>query len=141
MPGVPWQRYQFHTIQNARAHVPKVAMRVDVARDIKRIFTADDAAEADRRRTDTVTPYQKAAPGPAGWLEANVPEAITVFGFPPGHCRRLRTDNSLARLSKEFKRRTRVATLFPNEASLLRLVSAVLSEISNDWEMNGLTPI
>ena len=134
MPGVPWQRCQFHTIQNAMAHVPKVAMRVDVARDIKRIFNADDAAEADRRLKDTVTRYQNSAPGLAGWLEANVPEAITVFGFPPGHRRRLRTNNGLERLNKEIKRRTRVATLFPNEASLLRLVSAVLSEISDDWE-------
>ena len=134
MPGVPWQRCQFHTIQNAMAHVPKVAMRVDVARDIKRIFNADDAAEADRRLKDTVIRYQKSAPGLAGWLEANVPEAITVFGFPPGHRRRLRTNNGLERLNKEIKRRTRVATLFPNEASLLRLVSAVLSEISDDWE-------
>ena len=134
MPGVPWQRCQFHTIQNAMAHVPKVAMRVDVARDIKRIFNADDAAEADRRLKDTVTRYQKSAPGLAGWLEANVPEAITVFGFPPGHRRRLRTNNGLERLNKEIKRRTRVATLFPNEASLLRLASAVLSEISDDWE-------
>jgi len=48
--------------------------------------------------------------------------------------RRLRTTNGLERLNKEIKRRTRVATLFPNEASLLRLASAVLSEISDDWE-------
>jgi putative transposase len=51
-----------------------------------------------------------------------------------GHRRRLRTNNGLERLNKEIKRRTRVATLFPNEASLLRLVSAVLSEISDDRE-------
>ena len=47
---------------------------------------------------------------------------------------RLRTTNGLERLNKEIKRRTRVATIFPNEASLLRLASAVLSEISDDWE-------
>ncbi len=41
---------------------------------------------------------------------------------------------SLVELNEEIKRRTRVATLFPNEASLLRLASAVLSEISDDWE-------
>jgi transposase-like protein len=82
----------------------------------------------------TVTRYQKSAPGLAGWLEGNVPEAITVFSFPPGQRRRLRTNHGLERLNKEIKRHTRVATLFPNEASLLRLVSEVLSEISNDWE-------
>jgi transposase-like protein len=46
----------------------------------------------------------------------------------------MRTSNSIERLNKEIKRRTRVATLFPNEESLLRLVSAVLAEISEDWE-------
>lgn len=46
----------------------------------------------------------------------------------------LRTTNVLERLNKEIKRRTRVATLFPNESSLLRLVSAVLNEISDEWE-------
>ena len=53
---------------------------------------------------------------------------------PAAHRKRLRTNNGLERLNKEIKRRTRVATLFPNEASLFRLVSAVLSEISDDWE-------
>ena len=46
--------------------------------------------------------------------------------------RRLRTTNGVERLNKEIKRRTRVATLFPIEASLLRLVPAVLSKISDD---------
>ena len=40
----------------------------------------------------------------------------------------------MERLNEEIKRRTRVARLFPNEASCLRLVSAVLMEISEDWQ-------
>ncbi len=40
----------------------------------------------------------------------------------------------MERINKELKRRTRVATLFPSEVSLLRLVSAVLMEISEEWE-------
>jgi len=40
----------------------------------------------------------------------------------------------IERLNKEIKRRTRVATLFPNEASLLRLVSSILVETSEEWE-------
>ena len=61
-------------------------------------------------------------------------EALTVPSCPLPHCRKLRTTNGLERLNKEIKRRTGVATLFPNEASLLRLVSAVFSEISDEWE-------
>ncbi|MGB4100158.1 MAG: transposase, partial [bacterium] len=48
--------------------------------------------------------------------------------------RRLRTTNMLERIHKEIKRRTRVATLFPNEAALLRLVTAILAEVSEEWE-------
>ena len=48
--------------------------------------------------------------------------------------KRLRTTNSLENLNQQIRRRTRVAGLFPNEASLLRLASAVLMEISEDWE-------
>jgi transposase-like protein len=116
------------------AHVPKVAMRTEVARDLRRIFDADETAEAERRLRDAVARYHKTAPQLAAWLEENVPEALTVLRIPAAHRRRLRTTNGLERLNKEIKRRTRVATLFPNEASLLRLASAVLSEISDDWE-------
>jgi transposase-like protein len=57
-----------------------------------------------------------------------------VFELPPSHRRRLRTTNLLERVNEEIKRRTRVARLFPNEASCLRLVSAILMEISDDWQ-------
>jgi len=134
MTGVPWQRCQFHTIQNAMKHVPKVALRPEVARDLRRVFDADEPAEAERRLKEVVARHQKTAPQLAAWLEHAIPEALTVLTIPATHRRRLRTTNSLERLNREIKRRTRVATLFPNEASLLRLASAVLSEISDDWE-------
>jgi len=134
LAGVPWQRCQFHTIRNAMAHVTKVAMRSEIARDLRRVFDADEPAEAERRLKDIVARYQKTAPQLAAWLEQAVPEALAVLNIPASHRRRLRTTNGLERLNKEIKRRTRVATLFPNEASLLRLASAVLSEISDDWE-------
>jgi transposase-like protein len=103
-------------------------------RDLRAIFDAPDRAEADRRLDLAVRKYEKTAPKLAAWLAANVPEALTVSLLPPAHRRRLRTSNLLERLNKEIKRRTRVATLFPNEAALLRLVSAVLMEISEEWE-------
>ena len=70
----------------------------------------------------------------ATWMEENLPEGFTVFDLPAAHRRRLRTSNPLERVNMELKRRTRVAGIFPNEASLLRLVSARLMEISEDWE-------
>ena len=132
--GVPWQRCQFHLQQNAMKYVPKVSMRKEVAEMLRKIFDSTDPHAAEQWLGATVKKYQKSAPKLAAWLEANVPEALTVFRLPAAHRKRLRTTNMLERQNREIKRRTRVATLFPNEASLLRLVSAVLSELSEDWE-------
>lgn len=132
--GVPWPRCQFHLAQNAMHYVPQMAMRSEVATDLRAVFNASDRPTAERVLAGLVEKYQTAAPKLADWLEQNVPEGLTVFALPASHRRKLRTTNSLERLNKEIKRRTRVATLFPNEASLLRLVSAVLIETSEDWE-------
>jgi len=133
-PGVLWQRCQFHLQQNAMHYVPKVAMRKEVATDLRTIFDAPGRQEADRRMRLVMKKYAKTAPKLAAWIEANVPEGLAVMDLPASQRRRLRTSNMLERLSQEIKRRTRVATLFPHEASLLRLVSAVLIEISEEWE-------
>ncbi len=132
--GVAWQRCQFHLQQNAGAYVPRIDQRKAVARDVRAIFDAPDEVEAKRLLSKAATTWRKPAPRLATWMEDNLPEGFTVFSLPPGHRRRLRTSNLLERLSREIKRRTRVATLFPNEASLLRLASAVLSEVSEEWE-------
>lgn len=132
--GVPWQRCQFHLQQNAGHYVPRVEMRSEVAADLRAVFDAPDRTEADRRLEMAIRKYEKPAPKLAAWLSANLPDGLTVFTLPAAHRRRLRTSNLLERLNKEIKRRTRVATLFLNEAALLRLVSAVLMEISEEWE-------
>ena len=132
--GVPWQRCQFHLQQNAMQYVPKVAMREQVGDDLRNVFNAPDRSEAERQLQLLVRKYAKSAPKLAAWLETDLPEGLTVFGLPAAHRRKMRTTNMLERINKELKRRTRVATLFPNEASTLRLVSAVLSEITEDWE-------
>ena len=121
-------------MQNAMHYVPKVSMRTDVAQDLRNVFNAPDRHQADRLLTQLVKKYSKSAPDLSVWMESNIPEGLTVFELPPSHRRRLRTTNMLERLNQEIKRRTRVATLFPNEASLLRLVSAVLTETSDEWE-------
>ena len=132
--SVLWQRCQFHLQQNAQAYVPKQEMKAEVAAAIRGVFTAPDRICAEARLQAIVAEYQKNAPRLAAWMEEAVPEGLSVFVLPEAHRRLLRTTNSLERVNKEVKRRTRVATLFPSEASCLRLVSAVLMEISDEWE-------
>ncbi len=136
LTGVPWQRCQFHLMRNALAYVPRAEMQAEVVADLRAVFDAPDRPEAERQLGLAVKKHRTTAPKLADWLEANILEGLAVFALPRSHRRRLRTSNMLERLNEELKRRTRVAGLFPNDASLLRLVSAVLMEVSEDWETN-----
>lgn len=133
-PSVPWQRCQFHLQQNAQAYVPQQSMKATVANDIRNIFQSTDVDSANSALMQFVNRYQETAPKLAQWAEDNLPEGLAVMALPQSHRRLLRTTNMLERQNKEIKRRTRVATLFPNTEACLRLVSAVLMEVSEGWE-------
>ncbi len=132
--GIPWQRCQFHLQQNAQAYVPRKAMQTEVDERIREIFNASSRGAAEQLLKAFVEDYAEKAPHLAKWAEVNLPEGFTVFAFPKNHQRRLRTSNVVERLHREIRRRTRVVSIFPSEASCLRLVSAVLMEQSEAWE-------
>ena len=113
-------------------------MRREVTEDIRIIFNAPDRETAETYLKKAVEKYELIAPKLADWMEVNLPEGFTVFSFPREHQRRLRTSNHLERLSQEIKRRTRVVRVFPNEQSCLRLISAILMEIGEEWEYGRL---
>jgi transposase-like protein len=136
--GVPWQRCQFHLQQNAQSYVPRVGLKVEVAEDIRTIFNAPDREMAEAFLRKALEKYVVLAPKLADWMEVNLPEGFTVFSFPKIHQKKLRTSNQLERLSQEIKRRTRIVRVFPNEQSCLRLISALLMEIGEEWEYGRL---
>jgi len=131
--GIPWQRCQFHLQQNAQAYVPHKHMQTEVADDIRTIFNAPDRSTADAYLAKAVQKYQHSASRLSEWMAANIPEGLMVFSFPGAFRRLLRTTNGVERLHREVRRRARVVSIFPNQASCLRLVSAVLAEISEEW--------
>lgn len=132
--ATPWQRCQFHLQQNAQKYVPKEPMKKEVASDIRSIFTASKLSSAEHMLAEAVKKYEKTAPDLASWMEDNLPEGLTIFSLPENVRKRLRTSNMCENINSQIKRRTRVVGLFPNEASVLRLVTAVLMEISEGWE-------
>jgi len=131
--SIPWQRCQFHLQQNAQAYVPRKEMRAEVAEDIRTIFQAPDRATAEAYLAKAVQKYEKTASRLSEWMAGNIPEGLTVFAFPVAHRKLIRTTNGVERLHREVRRRARVVSIFPNQASCLRLVSAVLNEISEEW--------
>jgi len=138
--GIPWQRCQFHLQQNAQAYVPRKDMLTEVAADIRTIFDAPDRSTADAYLAKAVEKYAKTASRLSEWMAANIPEGLTVFAFPAAFRKPLRTTNGLERLHREVRRRARVVSIFPNPASCLRLVSAILAEMSEKW-LTGRTYI
>ena len=138
--GIPWQRCQFHLQQNAQAYVPRKDMLTEVTADIRTIFDAPDRATADTYLAKAVEKYAKTASRLSEWMAANLPEGLSVFAFPAAFRKQLRTTNSLERLHREVRRRARVVSIFPNPVSCLRLVSAILAEMSEEW-LTGRTYI
>lgn len=132
-PSVPWQRCQFHLQQNAGQFVTRQEAKKHVAATLRAIFNAPDKAEAERLLKAALDTWRKEHPKLAEWAETAIPESLTVFDFPAAHRIRLRTTNGLERINRELRRRTRVASIFPNMDSCLRLVSALLAELDDEW--------
>ncbi len=133
LPSVPWQRCQFHLQQNAQSYVTRLEQRKPVAQRLRAICNAPDRIEAERLLKQAVSTWAIEAPKLAQWAEENLPDGFTVFDCACALRVRLRTTNSLERINRELKRRTRVASIFPNTASCLRLVSALLAECDEEW--------
>ena len=134
LPGARWQRCQFHLAQNAIHHAPNQAIRKAIGEELRAVWDAPSLGSAEEELKRLVAKYRTAAPKLAGWLENNVPEGLAVFKLPRDHWRRMRTSNPIERsIQQELKRRTQKIRVFPNEASLVRLVSAILVEIDEQW--------
>ena len=133
LPAAAWQRCQFHLVRNALHRVPRQDQRAAVAADLRHVLDAPDRPEATRRLHAMADRYAH-WPRLATWLEENVPESFAVYDLPPDHRKRMRTSNMLERLNREISRRTNVVGVFPHQDALLRLVTALAVEQSEQWE-------
>lgn len=139
-PGALWQRCQFHLAQNAIHHAPNNAIRKRIGAELRRVWNAANLQAAEDELKRLVEFYRPTAARLATWLERNVPEGLTVFALPEHTRRRLRTANPIERaIQQELKRRTAKVRVFPNRDALLRLVTAVLVEIDEDWDASSRT--
>lgn len=112
---------------------PKKSMRLEIGETVREIFNSPNLEMARETKRRAIEKYQKRAPEFAKWLEENIEEGFTIFHFPKEHWRRIRASNGIERVNREIKRRTRVAVLFPNKDSALRLVTGVMMEIHEEW--------
>ena len=140
--GALWQRCQYHLAQNACSHAPNTAIKKRIGAELRNVWNARDLNAAEDELKRLVAGYRETAPDLANWLEADVPEGLAVFKLPENHRKRMRTSNPIERsIQQELKRRTIKVRVFPNEASLLRLVTAILVEIDETWATSQISYI
>jgi putative transposase len=130
--GASWQRCQTHFARNLLGLVGAKHRR-RLAEDLRGSFAVPSAAQARAAARACAHTGRVSHPQVATKLETEIEDCLACFAFPAPHRVRLRTANGLERLNQELKRRTRVVRIFPNRTRLLRLVTALALEQSEEW--------
>lgn len=130
--GASWQRCQVHFARNLQGQVG-VKHRARLAEDLRAIFAAPEAAQACATARLCAERWRSSHPAVAAALEEDSETCLACYAIPAAHRVRVRTTNGLERFHQELKRRTRVVRIFPNRAALLRLVTALAMEQSEEW--------
>lgn len=131
--GSSWQRCRVHLTRNAQDLVPRSA-RSMVASAIRLVFEQPDGPAARRQLDSVIDTVAPRFPAVAELLADAEPDLLAHYAFPEPHRRQIRSTNPQERLNKEIKRRTGVVGIFPNRASVLRLVGMILAEQDDEWQ-------
>ena len=132
-PGIIWNRCHTHLARNAQSYVSRKVNKSAVASDIRDILQSPDREIAQFLLDRFTTNWQEKEPNLVQWAQDNIPEGFNVFSLHKSLHKKLRTSNLIERMNQELKRRSRVVRIFPNEDSCLRLMSALMLEIHEDW--------
>ncbi len=132
LPGASWQRCRTHFMRNLLTRVPRSAQSF-VATMVRSIFAQPDTETVLEQHARVVLQLEERFPAAAELLAEAAPDLLAFSGFPKEHWRQLWSNNSLERLNKEIRRRTDVVGIFPDRASIVRLVGAVLAEQHDEW--------
>lgn len=130
--GVLWQRCQVHLGRNVLGRTPR-HLRAQMVLGLRRLFQADDRPAARAAFTAVAAALEGKADRALAILEEGLEDALAVLSLPEKYRGRLRTTNGMERLNAEIRRRERVIRIFPNEASALRLIGALLAEHHEVW--------
>jgi transposase-like protein len=134
LPEAAWQRCRVHFMRNLLSHVPRSAQEA-VAAIVRTIFAQADHASAIARLHDVADTLAKRFPRVSELLEDAAEDVLAHMHFPREHWRQLHSTNTLERINKELKRRTRVVGIFPNRDSLVRMVATLLQEQDDEWQV------
>ena len=134
--GSSWQRCRVHFARNLLVKVPKGSQDM-VAAALRSVFVQTEAQAVVQQWDQVTRMLSEKFPAAAALMEQAREDVLAFRAFPPEHWRKIWSTNPLERLNKEIKRRTRVVGIFPNDASIVRLVGALLLEQQEEWQLDG----
>jgi len=134
LAGAAWQRCRVHFMRNLLALVPKHSQAM-VSAAVRTIFAQPDLAQAKARLREVAHSLRGRFPRVAELLLSAEEDVLAYMAFPSSQWRQLHSTNPLERLNREIKRRTDVVGIFPNPTALLRLASALLEEVHDEWKI------
>lgn len=129
-----WQRCRVHFMRNALAHVSKAEHSM-VSAAIRSVFAQDNQADASQTWRHVADQLRQRFGKLATLMDDAEADVIAFMAFPRAHWPKLHSTNPIERLNKEVKRRADVVGIFPNEASIRRLVGAILLEQNDEWQL------
>jgi putative transposase len=130
--GTAWQRCTVHFLRDLRGHARR-DQHDALGAVIRSIFTATDGIQARERLPDAVTQLERRLPKVAALIDQAEADVLAFFAFPAEHWPKLRSTNPLERFNREIGRRTDVVGIFPDDSSLIRLVSMLAIEANDEW--------
>lgn len=131
-PNASWQRCSVHWLRNALAYVPK-GQQTMVAAALRQALLQPDQEGAHRVWRSAADQFRARWPKLGAFMDDSEHDVLAFMAFPVQHRAKLRSTNPLERLNKEVKRRADVVGIFPAEASIVRLIGAVLLEANDEW--------
>lgn len=131
-PGVAWQRCQTHFSKNILDGCPK-KLQPELKEALKDMYNAPNLEECKNRRDAILEKHQDLAPRAMRVLDEGWNDIVSIYAFAPELRKKLRTSNPVERVNQEVRRRERVIRIFPNQASILRLLGALLIEMHEKW--------
>jgi putative transposase len=132
--GATWQRCRVHWMRNALAHVGKT-QRSMASAALRQAFLQPDHASARQTWRHVADQLRPRWPKLGALMDGSEDDVLAYMAFPAAHRTKLHSVNTLERLNKEVKRRADVVGIFPSEASIVRLIGAVLLEANDEWQL------
>ena len=149
LTGVSWQRCRVHFMREALKLV-KHAQKKEISAKLRSAFeaqptiqegeTLNDRELGEHRFVSVFGAFKKLAgdlesshPKLSKFIDEGVEDVLTYLQFPEAHHRKIYSTNLIERINREIKRRSRVVSIFPNDAAVLRLITMILIEQDDEW--------